>query len=135
MLNPYIFFNGRCAEAFKFYEKLLGGKIEQLLPYGDMAKQVPAGEAVRDKIMHAALKVGDSMLMGSDNGMGTYSTPQSFRVSITMKTPAEAERVFAGLSEDGNVTMPMQQTFFSARFGQLTDKFNIPWMVNCEQEK
>ena len=133
-LNPYIFFDGRCEEAFKFYEKLFGGKIEALLPYGDMAKTAPGGEALRDKIMHGAMKIGDSVLMGADNGMGNYTAPHGFRVSLTVKTPAEAERVFAGLSDGGNVAMPMQQTFFSARFGQLTDKFNIPWMVYCEQQ-
>ncbi|MGA9797114.1 MAG: VOC family protein [Rhizomicrobium sp.] len=130
MLSPYIFFNGRCAEAFKFYETLLGGKIEALMPYGDMARTPD----LRDKIMHAAMKFGDSMLMGSDDGMGTYKTPQGFRCSLTMKTPAEAERVFAGLSQGGSVTMPMAETFFSPRFGMLTDKFAIPWMVNCEQQ-
>jgi PhnB protein len=134
MLNPYIFFDGTCEEAFKTYEKILGGKIETLLPYGDMAKTAPGGEALRNKIMHGAMKIGDSMLMGSDNGMGTYTAPAGFRVSFTVKTPTDAERVFAGLSEGGKVTMPMQQTFFSARFGQLTDKFGIPWMVNCAEE-
>lgn len=130
MFNPYIFFNGRCAEAFKFYEKLFGGKIEALMPYGDMARTPD----LRDKIMHGALYVGDSVLMGSDDGMGSYKTPQGFRVSLQVKTPAEAERVFAGLSEGGSVMLPIQETFFSHRFGMLTDKFDIPWMVNCQKE-
>jgi PhnB protein len=130
MLNPYIFFNGRCAEALKFYEKLLGAKIEALMPYGEMARTPD----MKDKIMHAALKFGDSVLMASDDGMGTYKTPQGFRVSVTLKTPADAERVFAGLSEGGKVMAPMAETFFSPRFGMLTDKFDIPWMVNCEQQ-
>jgi PhnB protein len=129
-LDPYIFFDGRCAEALKFYEKLMGAKVEQMMPYGDMARTPD----LRDKIMHANVKIGESTLMASDDGLGTYKTPQGYRVSLSVDTPAEAERIFAGLSEGGSVMMPLAETFFSQRFGMLTDKYGIPWMVNCEKQ-
>jgi PhnB protein len=137
-LNPYLIFNGNCAAAFKFYEKCLGGKIVMMLthaeaPSDDQARQVPAGW--RDKIMHAHLTVGDKALMGSDAPPDRYEPMKGFSVSHTVDTPADAERVFKALSEKGTVQMPMQQTFFAARFGMLVDQFGTPWMIFCEPQR
>jgi PhnB protein len=133
-LNPYLLFDGQCEEAFKFYEKCLGGKIESLWTFGNspMSEKMPA--EWRGKVMHAALKLGDGMiLMGSDPPPGNYQAPQGFSVSLSVKDPAETERIFNELAQDGKVTMPVQKTFWSERFGMLVDRFGIPWMLNCEQ--
>ena len=131
-LNPYLHFNGRCEEAFKLYEKVLGGKIEVMLPH----EGTPAASHVppewKKKIMHARLNIGDQVLMASDAPPGHYHQPQGFTVSISIKDPAEAERIFKALADKGKVTMPLDRTFWAQRFGMLVDQFGIPWMVNCE---
>jgi PhnB protein len=132
-LNPYLIFNGQCEAAFKFYEKCLGGKIVSMLTHGEspMAQQVSS--EWRNKIMHTRLEVGDKVLMGSDAPPEHYEAPKGFSVSLGVKDPAEAERIFHALAENGTVQMPIQKTFWSVRFGMLVDRFGIPWMVNCEQ--
>jgi PhnB protein len=134
-VNPYLFFNGDCEAAFKFYEKTLGAKIEALIPHADTpaAKEVPP--EWEKKILHGKLFVGDDVLMASDAPPGRYSKPQGFSVSLEVKEPAEAERIFHALAENGTVQMPIQQTFWAARFGMVVDRFGIPWMVNCEGSK
>lgn len=133
-LNSYLFFNGQCEAAFKFYEKCLGGKIDAMLPHaGTPAEgQVPANW--RDKIMHARLLVGDEVLMGSDAPPEHFQQPQGFSVALGVGDPAEAERIFNALADKGTVRMPIQQTFWAVRFGMLVDQFGIPWMINCEKE-
>jgi PhnB protein len=132
-LNPYLNFNGTCEAAFKFYEKCLGGKIEMMLSHGasPMADQVPPDW--RNKIMHARMTVGGRVLMGSDAPPQHFEKPQGFSVSLGVADPAEAERLFKALAENGTVRMPIQQTFWAVRFGALVDQFGIPWMINCEQ--
>ena len=134
-LNSYLFFNGQCEAAFKFYEKCLGGKIDAMLPHaGTPAEgQVPANW--RDKIMHARLVVGDEVLMGSDAPPEHFQQPQGFSVALGVNDPAEAERIFNALAEKGTVRMPIQQTFWAVRFGMLVDRFGIPWMINCEKSE
>lgn len=131
-LNSYLHFNGRCEEAFKFYEKVLGGKIEAMFSH----EGTPAAEHVppewRKKIMHARLNLGDQVLMGSDVPPGHYNQPQGFRVNISIKDPADAERIFKALANKGKVTMPLEKTFWAQRFGMLSDQFGTPWMINCE---
>jgi len=131
-LNSYLHFNGRCEEAFKFYEKLFGGKIEAIFPH----EGTPAAEHVppewRKKIMHARLSVGDQVLMGSDVPPGHYNSPQGFRVNISVKNPADAERIFKALADKGKVTMPLETTFWAQRFGMVNDQYGTPWMINCE---
>ena len=132
-LNPHLHFNGDCESAFKFYEKCLGGKITFMMPHEGtpVADQVP-GEW-RKKILHASLMVGDHVLMGADAPPDHYQKPQGFSVTLGMQDPAEAERVFHALAENGTVQMPLQETFWAARFGMLIDRFGIPWMINCEK--
>ena len=131
-LNPYLRFDGQCADAFRFYERVLGGTIEMMMRYGEspMADQVPPED--RDRIMHCSLAVGSATLMGAD-GPPTDAISNGSAVMLGVDTPEEAERVFAALSEGGTSQMPMQQTFWSVRFGMVTDRFGTPWMVNCEQ--
>jgi PhnB protein len=135
--NPYLTFNGNCGEAFKYYERALGGKIVASVTFADMPPDAQAQTPPEYKklIMHTRLVVGDDVLMGSDAPPGRFEKPQGISVSIQTDDPKEAERVFAALSDNGHVTMPLQQTFWALRFGMLVDRFGIPWMVNCEQQR
>ena len=131
-LNAYLTFDGQCEAAFKFYERCLGGKIEALFTHegSPMAEQVPPDW--RKKIMHARLVVGDQVLMGSDSPPAHHEAAKGFSVSVGIDDPADAERIFRALAENGTVRMPLQQTFWAVRFGMLVDRFGIPWMINCE---
>ena len=133
--NPYLALDGRCREAFEFYEKCLGGKVAAMVGYADMpgAQDVPA--ALRGRVMHARLVLGDQVLMGCDAHpeMGTYDGIKACDVAVQVEAPDEAERLFAALAEGGTVQMPIGETFWSARFGMLTDRFGVPWMINCEK--
>ena len=132
--NPHLAFDGRCKEAFEFYEKCLGGKVVAMVPYGDTPAKdhMPAGTGAR--IMHARIVLGDQVLMGCDaHPEMPYEGIKGCDVAVQVKTPAEAERLFTALSEGGAVTMPISETFWAVRFGMLVDKFGVPWMVNCEK--
>jgi PhnB protein len=130
---PYVFFNGQCEAAIKFYEKVLGGKVRGLMTYGDSPAAKDFSPDQKDKIIHARMEVGNSVLMASDAPPERHSPPQGFSLSVSVKDPGEAERVFHALAENGTIQMPIAQTFWSVRFGMLTDQFGMPWMVNCEQ--
>jgi PhnB protein len=132
-MNPYLNFDGKCEAAFRFYEKVLGGKILMLMRYGEgpMAAQTPAES--KDRIMHARLAVGDKLLMGSDAPPQMYQPMSGISVTLGVEKPAEADRIFNALAENGTVRMPIQETFWAQRFGMLTDQFGTPWMVNCER--
>lgn len=130
-LNPHLNFNGQCAAAFKFYEQRLGAKPMFSLSYKEspMADQFPA--EIGDQIMHATIEIGEVLVMGADSPPGYYVQPNGFCVSLGVDDPAEAERIFDALAENGTVNMPLQQTFWALRFGMVIDQFGIPWMVNC----
>jgi PhnB protein len=132
-LNPYLTFDGRCEEAFRFYEQVLRGNIVAMLTYADtpMADQSPP--EMRGRIAHARLAIGNSVLMGSDGQPGHDERMQGFSVTLNIAEPEEAERVFRALEAGGTVTMPIQETFWAHRFGMLTDRFGTPWMINCEK--
>ena len=133
-LNFHLHFSGQCEEAFKFYEKVLGGKIEGLFRYKDAppgAQNVPPDW--RDKIMHAYMTIGDQALMGMDAPPGRFQPPQGFHVNIGVKTVGEGKKIFEALSEKGDVIMKFGPTFWSAGFGMFVDRFGTPWMVNVEQ--
>jgi PhnB protein len=132
-LNPYLFFNGQCEAAFKFYEQCLGGKIEAMIPHAGTPAEEQAPPEWRNKILHARLVVGDEVLMASDAPPSRFEQPKGFSVSLQIADPTEAERIFSALAKDGKVTMPIQQTFWAFRFGMLVDRFGIPWMINCEK--
>jgi PhnB protein len=132
-LNAYLLFKGNCEEAFKFYEKCLGGKIEAMIPHAGTPAEQHVSPEWRNKIMHARLVVGNAVLMGSDAPLDKFEEPKGFSVSLNTNDPAEAERLFHALEQGGTVKMPIQQTFWSPRFGMLVDRFGIPWMVNCTE--
>ena len=131
-LNPYLTFNGKCEAAFKFYEQVLGGKIEMLQRFrGTPAAEMAPPEA-QDNILHVSMTVDGMSLMGSDAPGEYYTKPEGFSVSLGISDPAEAERIFNALSKNGTVKMPLQQTFWAQRFGMCIDQFDIPWIVNCQ---
>jgi len=133
-IDAYLMFDGHCREAFEFYAKCLGAKIEMMMTHGEspVAEQTP--KEWRDKIMHASLTVGDQSLMGSDQP-DSKEPIGGFSVSLSVEKPADAERLFKALSQGGTVRMEMQETFWAQRFGMLTDRFGVPWMVNCERPR
>lgn len=135
-LVTYLFFKDNAAQAFDFYAKCLGGKIEMKVTLGEMPGGEDCSPATRDLIAHVRLAAGDAVLMGSD---WCGPTPEPYpgihgnAVSLTVDTPAEAERVFKALSEGGKVTMPMAETSWALRFGMIIDRFGANWMVNCNR--
>jgi len=134
MLNPYLFYNGNCEAAFKYYEKVLGGKIEMMLRADEAPESMPAQPGWEKKIMHARMSIDGHLLMASDSQPEHVHKPQGFSVSLTVADPAEAERKFKALCEGGSVIMPFGKTFFSKGFGMAIDQFGIPWMVNSPLE-
>jgi len=131
-LNPYLLFNGNCAEAFKFYGETLGGKIEFMMTFNGSPAAEHAPPEWGDKIMHATLVIGDQRLMASDAPPGQYAQPQGISVSISLNDRDKGERIFNALAQGGTTIMPFAKTFWAAGFGMCTDRFGIPWMVNCE---
>jgi PhnB protein len=134
-LIAYLNFNGQCETAFKFYEQCLGGKIVAMIPHAGTPAEQHTPVEWRDKIMHARLTVGDSVLMGSDTPPDWYQPPKGFHLHLFLENSQEAERIFHRLAENGTVKMPIQTTFWAARFGMLVDRFGIPWMIGCEEKK
>ena len=132
-VSPYLSFKGNCEAAFKFYEQCLGGQMGMLFRYEGtpLAGQVPADWS--DKIMHGSLKLGDRVLMGADVTADQYEEPKGFSLSLHMTSTAEAERIFRELGSGGKVILPLEKTFWAARFGMLVDRFGIPWLINCER--
>lgn len=129
-LNPYLLFDGDCQEAFHFYREVLDGHIDFMQTFDGS----PACDDVPfewyDKVLHTRLVAGDNVLMGSDAPPGRYCPPAGMSVALALDTAADAERVFKALTEGGKVQMPMEETFWAERFGMVTDRFRIPWMVN-----
>jgi PhnB protein len=132
-VNPYLVFNGDCEMAIKFYQQTLGGEITMMMTHAGTPMEAHVPKEWQGKILHASLKIGDTVLMGSDAPPERYEKPKGFSVSLVLDDTGEAERIFKTLSEGGSVQMPIQQTFWAARFGMLVDKYAIPWMINCNQ--
>jgi len=127
--STHLYFKGNCREAFRFYAETLGGRIVFAMTYGESpgAEHTPAG--MRDQIIHARLDLGEQFLLGCDTPPDRYQAPQGFNVMAAVEHPAEAERIFKALAD--TITMPFQETFWARGFGMCTDRFGIPWMVNC----
>lgn len=132
-IHPYLNFDGNCAEAFRFYEKALGGEIEAMMTYENSPMADEMSPAWKGRVMHASMKVGDARLMGADSQPDNHLAPQGLYVSLHITDVPEAERVWKELSEGGSVEMDLQQTFWAARFGVCTDRFGTPWMINCDE--
>lgn len=134
MLNTYLTFDGNCREAFGFYRSVFGSEFSILSTYADGPPEMKVPEAERDLVMHVSLPVGSSVLMGSDSCSVTPSPPpkagNNFSISIAPGSKEECDDLLAKLSVGGQVGMPLQETFWGAYFGTVTDRFGINWMIN-----
>ena len=135
-VQAYLNFDGRCEEAIDFYRKALGAEVEMLMRMKDSPEAPKAGTfppGTENKVMHAALRIGEATVMASDCSCTGKTAFEGFSLSLTARDESEANRVFAALSDGGEVKMPLAKTFFSPRFGMVMDRFGISWMVLVRQ--
>jgi PhnB protein len=130
-LNTYVNFPGKCAEAFRFYEKHLGGTIGMMMTHGEAPDQSQVKPEWKDAVLHARISIGDTELMGAD--IPEAQPMRSAYLTLSVESDREAERIFSALSEGGEVFMPLEETFFATRFGQLRDRFGLNWMILHER--
>ena len=132
-LQPYLFFEGRCDEALEFYRKVLGAEVQMLMRWKDapVAPNPDMCQAQPDqtKVMHAQVRIGDTVVMASDGRASGQPNFQGFSLTLSVPTEAEAERLFKALGDGGEVRMPLDKTFFSPRFGMVSDRFGVGWMI------
>lgn len=137
-IQPYLFFDGKCEEAIDFYKKALGAQVEMMMRFKDSPEKPPAdsqcGGGDPNKIMHSTLRIGDAQIMASDGMAQGKPEFKGFSLSLPVKTEAEADKRFNALAEGGQVQMPLGKTFFSPRFGMVTDRFGVTWMVIIPQQ-
>jgi PhnB protein len=133
-MAPYLNFSGDCEAAFRFYQTTFNGKLGDLFPYAGspMENDVPADW--KSKIMHGSVTILGQMLMGADNPPGKYERPQGFSLALHLTDAKETERIFAALANGGKTIVPLAKTFWAERFGMVTDRFGIPWALNCEAQ-
>lgn len=127
----YLFFDGRCEEAAEFYKKAIGAEVSMMMRYSDSPEPHPPGmvrPGDENKVMHMSLQIGGATVMAADDCSG-HPKFQGFSLSLVAKDEAEADKLFAALADGGAVTMPLTKTFFSPKFGMLTDRFGMGWMV------
>ncbi len=132
IIQPYLFFNGNCEQAIEFYSKALDAEVEMMRRFKDSPEPQPPGTippGFENKIMHAGLRIGESIVMASDGRCEGKPSFQGFSLSLTVADEAEADRLFAALAESGEVQLPLTKTFFSPRFGMVTDRFGVGWMI------
>ena len=132
-IQPYLFFNGRCDEALEFYRKALNAEATAVIRYKD--SPVPVKDQNPDKVMHANFRVGETQIMASDGMSSEGGQFQGFALTLNVPTEADADRFFSALAEGGQVQMPLAKTFYSPRFGMVTDRFGILWMILTAADK
>jgi PhnB protein len=132
-IRSYLVFNGRCEEAIEFYKQALGAKVEVMMRFKEAPRDHKCSPGTENHIMHACLRIGDTAVMASDGMAQSKPEFKGFSLALNAKNEAEADRLFAKLSEGGQVHMPLGKTFFSPRFGTVADKFGVSWMVVVEQ--
>jgi PhnB protein len=135
IVQPYLFFDGRCEEALEFYRQALDAKVEALIRF----KESPDSDMCQpgidpNKVMHANFRVGETQVMASDGQCEGKTNFQGFALSLSVPTEAEADRRFAALAKGGQVQMPLSKTFFSPRFGMVADRFGVLWMIIVPQK-
>lgn len=137
IVQPYLFFNGSCEEALNFYRKNLGAEVVMLVRFKDSPEPPQPGmypPGSENKIMHARFRIGETTILASDGRCTGKRNFEGFSLSLTVSSEADAERLFAGLTDGGQVQMPLAKTFFSPRFGMVTDRFGVLWMVYVDPE-
>jgi len=135
-IEPYLFFEGRCEEAIEFYRKALGAKVEMMMRYKDSPEPPPPGmvpPGSENKVMHASLRIGDATVMASDGNCSGKPKFDGISLSITAKNAAEVDRYFNALADGGQVQMPPAKTFWSPRFGMVSDRFGVGWMIGVHE--
>ena len=138
LIQPYLFFGGRCEEALAFYRTTLGAEVEMMMRHKESPDAPPPGmlaEGWENKVMHASFRVGSTVLMASDGCSAEEGKFGGFMLSLTVPSVTDAERVFAALSDGGQVTLPLCKTFWSPQFGMVTDRFGLGWMVTVPSEQ
>jgi PhnB protein len=130
-MYTYVNFAGKCAEAFRFYEQHLGGKIGMMMTHGQAPEQTKVSADWKDAVLHARVSIGGTELLGAD--IPSAQPMRSAYLSLNVESDDEAERIFSALSEGGEVFMPIQETFFATRFAQLRDRFGLNWMIVHER--
>ena len=128
-IQPYLFFDGRCEEAAEFYRHALGAEVTMVMHYKDNPEPGAGPPTAGDKVMHMSLRIGETTILASDGHCLGQPNFQGFALSLTMQEDAEVERLFAALADGGQVRMPLAKTFFSSRFGMVTDRFGVLWML------
>jgi PhnB protein len=132
VVQPYLFFNGRCEEALEFYKKAIGAEVQMIMRYKESPEPLPPGmvpPGFENKVMHASFRVGQTIVMASDGCATEGPKFDGFSLSLAVSTPEEVDAIFNALAVGGNVGMPLNKTFWSPRFGMVTDKFGVGWMV------
>ena len=132
-VQSYLFFDGRCDEALEFYKNAVGAKVGMLMRFKDAPDQTGMNPASQNKVMHASVQIGDTMVLASDGRNGGQPKFEGFALTVSATSEAEAERIFNALGEGGKVTQPLTKTFFSPKFGMLADKFGVHWMILASQ--
>ncbi|HEX4129303.1 MAG TPA: VOC family protein [Pirellulales bacterium] len=132
-ITPYLHFEGRCDEAIEFYGKAVGAEVKMLMRFKDAPDQSMISHGNKEKVMHAELRIGDSTVLVSDGRCQTPPKFQGFSLATTVKSEAEADKCYNALADGGQPLMPLAKTFFSPRFGMVTDRFGVMWMVMVGQ--
>jgi PhnB protein len=135
LVQPYLFFEGRCEEAIAFYQRTLGAEVTMLMRFKDSPEPPPPGmvpPGSEDKVMHASLRIGETTVMASDGRCAGQPRFGGISLSLSVPDAAEADRLFAALGGGGQVQMPIGRTFFSPRFGIVADRFGVSWMIVAE---
>lgn len=134
-VQPYLFFDGKCEEALEFYKSAIGAKIDMMMRFSEAPEKPPEGAmpaGSEKKIMHAAFKVGDTQIMASDGHCAGKPSFQGFGLTLNAANDAEADKLFNAVGKGGQVQQPLTKTFFASRFGMVTDRFGVMWMVIAE---
>lgn len=134
-VQPYLFFDGKCEEALEFYKSAIGAKVDMMMRFSEAPEKPPEGAmpaGSEKKIMHAAFKVGDTQIMASDGHCAGKPSFQGFGLTLNAANDAEADKLFNAVGKGGQVQQPLTKTFFASRFGMVTDRFGVMWMVIAE---
>ena len=131
-MNPYVSFKGDCEEAFRVYQRTLGGRLGEIFRYGGSPMAGTVTPDWADKVMHGSIEIGGQVMMGGDVAPDRYESPRGVSLSLQIANPSEAERIFDDLAREGTVIMPLEKTFWAERFGMLVDRFGVSWLINCE---
>jgi len=131
-MSPYLSFKGECEVAFKFYAQCLGAQLGPIFRYAGSPLADSVSADWSDKVMHGSVTIGDQVLMGADVAPDQYEEPKGFSLSLQIESTTDAERIFREMATGGRVVIPLEKTFWAARFGMLIDQFGIPWLINCE---